>query len=215
MKQILGLAVCAVLGLAALPASAQIVSLPGLFTTGVDNAGVSLGGAAVDTHYTVLDGAFPGANALTMSSIPGSYIPNNATSRWIWENASGQPTNVTRTFRTTFDLTGFDPTTAILGGTWATDNLGLNIRINGTATGLTSPGFGAYTNFGITSGFVPGINTLDFVVRDVGVISGFRVGSIEGRARVLNGNVPEPGTLALLAAMGLTGMGALLRRRRK
>ena len=41
-----------------------------------------------------------------MSSIPGSYIANDSSSRWIWENSNGQPTNVIRTFRTTFDLTG-------------------------------------------------------------------------------------------------------------
>ena len=44
--------------------------------------------------------------------IPGSWFANTAARRWIWEAAIGLPVNVIRTFRTTFDLTGLDETTA-------------------------------------------------------------------------------------------------------
>ena len=47
------------------------------------------------------------------------------------------------------------------------DNLGLDILLNGVSTGITSPGFTSYTPFTITSGFLPGMNTLDFVINNL------------------------------------------------
>ena len=70
-----------------------------------------------------------------IDTIPGSWVNNTSTRRWIWETAAGTPVNVTRTFRTTFDLTGLDASTASLSGLWAADNAGLDIFINGAATG--------------------------------------------------------------------------------
>ena len=185
------------LGLVLTPLQSFGAVITGLFPTGVNSSGNVLGLGILDSHYIVLDGSTPGANAVTMSSIPSTYIPNDATSLWIWENANGQPTNVTRTFRTSFDLTGLDPGTARISGAWATDNFGLDILINGVSTGLSSPTFTSYTPFTIASGFVPGVNTLDFVVQDVGAISGFRVGSLTGTANLL---VPEPSTLLLVTS---------------
>jgi hypothetical protein len=39
-------------------------------------------------------------------------------------------------YETTFDVTGFDPSTVRLIGRWATDNEGVNILINGISTGI-------------------------------------------------------------------------------
>lgn len=197
----------AFLALSNIPAHAAPIT--GLFVTGVDGASTVLADGATDTHYAILE---TGTNAIAMANHP-AWIPNDLTSKWVWQQSNGQPTNVTRTFRQTFDLTGLDHTTAAITGTWAVDNSGLNILINGTATGNTAPGFTAYANFSINSGFIAGINTLDFVVQDVGVISGFRVGSISGTANALSSvNVPEPITLSLLGA-GLLSLGAIRRRR--
>ena len=198
------MAVAALLALFAAPA--QAAPITGLFVTGVDGSNTVLADGATDTHYAILE---TGTNAIAMANHP-AWIPNDSTSKWVWQRSDGQPTNVTRTFRLTFDLTGLDHTTAAISGTWAADNFGDNILINGTATGNTAAGFTAYTNFSINSGFIAGINTLDFIVRDVGVISGFRVGSISGTA---DAAVPEPITVSLLGA-GLLGLGAIRRRRR-
>lgn len=43
------------------------------------------------------------------------------------------PTKVTRTFRTTFDLTGLDPTTAVINGLWGVDVFGEDMLLNGVS----------------------------------------------------------------------------------
>jgi hypothetical protein len=199
MKSITCALLACALALAAVQSlSAGLVAIPGLYTTGVDDDGNVLPGGAVDTHYHILE---TGTDAIVVSTPAGSWIPNDGTSMWVWQQANGQPTNVTRTFRLTFDLTGLDPSTASISGTWATDNTGLNILINGQSTGNTSGGFTSYSNFAVTSGFIAGINTLDFIVQDFGVIAGFRVGSISGIAAT----VPAPGAAALLIGLGMIG----------
>lgn len=51
-------------------------------------------------------------------------------------------------------------------GSWAVDNTGLDILVNGVSTGITSPGFGSYVSFTITSGLLAGANTLDFRINN-------------------------------------------------
>jgi hypothetical protein len=46
--------------------------------------------------------------------------------------------------------------------------MGQDIRLNGTSTGITAGGFSGWSSFTITSGFVAGLNTLDFVVVNTG-----------------------------------------------
>jgi hypothetical protein len=108
----------------------------------------------------------------------------------VWQNADGQPANVTRTFRTTFDLTGFDPRTAVIRGSWATDNSGLDIRLNGNSTGIALP-TSSGTNYSVLHPIIindpaflqQGINTLEFVVEDTGGVAGFRA-ELTGTAAV-------------------------------
>ena len=76
------------------------------------------------------------ANAVVINTPAATYFPNNATSTWVWQSADAQPRNVTRTFTTTFDLTGYDPSTVVISGSWGTDNQGLEIDLNGNNTGV-------------------------------------------------------------------------------
>ncbi|MAU41040.1 MAG: hypothetical protein CMF31_05400 [Kordiimonas sp.] len=194
--------------------TANAVPITGLFNTGVDGSGNVLPNGSLDPHYTVLENG--NAPAVLLSSPHGTYIPNSASSKWVWQQSNGLPINVNRTFRLTFDLSGLDHTSANISGLWAVDNRGLDILINGNSTGNTNGGFRAYSPFSINSGFVAGINTLDFVTNDFGGLAAFRVDSIAGTANVLqprpNDRVNEPAGLALIGLFALAGMAARRRR---
>jgi len=193
--------------------SAEAASISGLFTTGVDSNGDSLSLGSPDPHYVVVE---TNSNAVTLLSLPGSYLPNNSSSLWIWENSDGQPVNTTRTFRTTFDLSGLAPNTAIINGQWAADNFLDDVLINGVSIGAipndpSGINFVAATPFTINSGFLPGLNTLDFVVRDVGSVSGFRIVALSGTVQPSQ-PIPEP--LTLLGAGVAVAFGAGFKRRK-
>ena len=208
----------AVLALAfALPTGAFAAPII-IFGTGLDAAGNPLPLGAADPHYAVVIAGLPPAEVRT--GIALTYFPNNALSQWVWQYENGSPTAVTLTFRTTFDLTGFDPTTAVINGAWGTDNWGAAIRLNGNVTGTTLlsgyPGAPPISNFQALHSFtinnpawfLPGVNTLEFdIIGGGGSQEAFRA-QLSGTAAV----VPEPGTLTLLG-LGLAGLRAWRKRR--
>lgn len=217
MRKLLSASALLAFVLAAAPAEAQFTNIPGLFGTGMDAFGNRLSANSDDPHYSVLGvGPAKVINDLSAGNpcrMAATWVAPPGQSCWIWQQSNGQPINTTLTFRTTFDLTGFDHTTAFLNGQWSTDNTGIDILINGVSTSQTIPGFGQLYNFSVSSGFVSGVNTLDFVVNDFGFAGGFLVGSLEGRAELANSVVPEPSTYALMAA-GLASLLVVARRRR-
>ena len=144
---------------------------------------------------------------------------SSATSRWITPSAATNVPSGNYTYTTTFDLTGYVPGTATITGRWAADNAGLNILLNGNSLGLTTTGgFSAFTSFSIPtgSGFVAGLNTLDFVVNNFdgpgNNPSGLRV-ELTGNAGLVATPVPPTALLAVFA-FGTAGLGRLVRRRR-
>lgn len=119
-----------------------------LFNTGVDAAGNALvgGNGVADPHYSIFSstiaGVTTGGSAVTYTH--PAYAPNSATSRWISHSANGSPGSGTTTFRTTFDLTGLDPSSALITGKNAADNAGtiiLNGMTVGTLTEHSQPWF--------------------------------------------------------------------------
>lgn len=143
-----------------------------LFNTGVDANGQLLAAATEDPHYTLIESAdpeFAGPKVFTLTAgFPvGPWLAEGPSSRWIAPRPQQGTGNAegNYTYRTTFDLTGFDPTKARIVGKWAVDNFGVDIVLNGTSLGLVNTaGFGAFTDFLIESGFQAGTNTLDFIV---------------------------------------------------
>ena len=200
--------VCALVAMLTISTNAYAIPITGLFNTGVDGSGVALTAGSSDIHYSILA---PAQSAIVIKdSIPSTWLANTATHRWVWQDVNGTPINVARTFRLLFDLTGLDAATASISGYWATDNAGLDIFINGNSTGNTCGSFSVLCSCSVNSGFVSGINTLDFSVNDIGGIAGFLVSSISGNAELAN--VPEPAALTLFG-LGLAGLGFARRKK--
>lgn len=203
-------ATAALLLMLAVAMPAPAASIPGLYNTGVLNDGTVATSGSVDLHYTLHispDPSFPGPDAIVADPIAAGYwLGNSTTSRWIAPAQNqGYPSGAANhatgnyTYRLTFDLTGLDPATAQVTGSWAADNTGLGIWLNGVSTGYTTPSYNTLTAFTLSSGFVAGINTLDFVVEEFASSganpTGLRVEGLAGTATV----VPAPAAGWLLA----------------
>jgi hypothetical protein len=154
------------------------MSVPGLFNTGMGNLGVVVSDGAADPHYTLTSspsgsGFGPAAYIVNQDPrLPGLWDRDSPTSKWIGPVANqdlmraGSVEGI-YAYRTTFDLTGFDPISAFLAGAWEADNAGVDVLINGKSTGITwSIESNGFSRFVISSGFQSGINTLDFVVNN-------------------------------------------------
>ncbi|MCS6865109.1 MAG: PEP-CTERM sorting domain-containing protein [Gemmataceae bacterium] len=219
-----------------------------LFSTGQGQVG------GIDPNYRITQavGGLPGfsytagGNAYIFSTPDGTYPISNGVwalnsynppgypmSRWIGPSVHAEQ-NWLHSFwvyETTFDLTGYDPSTAIISGAIAADNA-VEIYLNGEMTGyyFSYPGDRAYVTdafntqtFTLTSGFVAGLNTLTFYVRngnpcnDRSAPTGLRValsGTAEWLAEAEASPVtPEPATVVVFG-VGAMGIAGYLRRRR-
>ena len=206
-----GLGLIAALGIMALSSPAPAVTVLGIHDTGVDASGAALSGGngTVDPNYVILGGDVPagliGQQAKTYNEF-GYFQPDTATARAInWSGDDTAEEGGTVVFRTTFDLTGYVPATAVLSGTVQADD-SATIELNGHL--LTTPAIGYYdpTAFTDSSFFVAGINDLDFLVQNNTGHTALRVANLSLSADAVVDAVPEPGSWVLLAAgFGLVG----------
>ncbi|HYG36442.1 MAG TPA: hypothetical protein VEC99_16730 [Clostridia bacterium] len=209
------------IGLATFLASAWLISnntqatlITGLYNTGVDNAGNVLPVHSVEQHYAVSGASSVAYVAPPVFHSPGwqAWATAPAGSAWIGPNTSDStwPADPLGTYyyslSFTFDLTGADASTARILGSWATDNSG-QIWLNGQYTGFNKVdwGFSQLDSFLINSGFVQGINTLEFRVlnsTDTPNPSGLLVAGLHGEyGEPLPALVPEPSTYLTAALL--------------
>ncbi len=194
---------------------ASAMPIDTLFNTGVDAAGATLANNAADSHYKLTAVPSGTTDVRVATSANGFPIPpwigDNALSAWIGPNSGisldGPGGNYT--YETTFDLSGLLASTASIAGRWSVDNTGIDIVLNGVSTGSAAAGFGGFDAFNIASGFIDGLNTLDFIVYNESGPTGLRVemtGAADGTP------VPEPISLAILGS-GLFAAGLFRRKR--
>jgi hypothetical protein len=220
MTHKLGILVLALVLCSATQAAAG--SIP-LFNTG---AGVAEG--QQDNHWTLVSGPWcPLGNCGVYAMVTDSYpapkygSQNNDVSKWIQPFSGNQdyaPAG-SYTFRTTFSLEGLDPATASINGRLSSDNF-TEVILNGISLGvITGPqAFLTWTAFALTSGFVTGLNTLDFVVYNIPCENPACVRNpVSLRVEFQNGDavaVPEPASLALLVS-GISALALRTVRRRR
>ena len=204
---------------------AEAAAIPGLYDTGVDSSNALLPAPSLDPHYTLTQSADPGFPAPrgTIVYVPSSFafytwVSNTSSSQWIGLQSDANTYSPgLYDYDITFDLTGLNPATAVITGEFAADN-NATIFLNGVSTGVTTPtvGFQSFTSFTISSGFISGVNTLEFQVDNLidpvetNSPTGLQVNDLSGTANA----VSEPVSLLLFGA-GLVGMAAVGRKIKK
>jgi hypothetical protein len=214
-----------------------------IYDTGVDNQGNLLAAGAQDTHYTLIQSPTGGQNTyVAVGAVlgegssygvptnwpfaPGPWISNTSNAQWIAPQSDVTAitgVNTTYIYQTTFDLTGFNPSTASLSGLWTVDDYSAGIYLNGNLVPNSMEQipavFSQFLSLSITSGFVAGINTLDFVIVNTGAANQTEIAPnptgliVEIAGHADRDVVPEPETLFSLA-FGLLLMGVFCRRQK-
>jgi hypothetical protein len=156
--------------------AATVSAIPTLRDTGVNSSGSgTLADGAADPNWTIIATPAGATNVPAYATdniwpVGSAWVANSSTSRWISPQADESVGDApgSYTYRTTFDLTGYDPNSAQLTVKLAVDNDLTDIRLNGVSLGLQTSGYSSFTTFTIKNGFVAGNNTLDFVIFNEG-----------------------------------------------
>ena len=160
-------------------------NIPGIYNTGVNADGTLASPGSVDQHWTLIlspDPSFPGPSAFIASPKKSAWSSNGPISQWLSPAADSTKNRKAGSYkyRISFNLSGLNPASALVKGSWVSDNNTTAVILNGVTTGTTGPSnFGNQpsngSQFQFTTGFVAGVNTLDFIVNNAsGSPTGFR-----------------------------------------
>jgi hypothetical protein len=165
-----------------------------VYGSGVNDARLVLPPGSSDPHWQIVQvpagSGFSVPRQATVARAHPAYIQNSpvgtAGSSWVAprDDTNGFFAPGTFVYRTTFDLTGLDPATAVIDGTLLVDNWNMDVRLNGVSLGWVNAQYFSPGNFRIDHGFHTGVNTLEFdVLNDGGSAgpTGFRV-ALQGTA---------------------------------
>jgi hypothetical protein len=151
---------------------AVLQPITNLFNTGLDNNRAPLPDGSVDPHYRLITNPDSSStNALVQDStafplVSGPWLSNTVSSKWVGPRLNtASALGGTYVYRSTFDLTGVDVTRFRVLGRWSSDNQGVGLVFNGTPSlQANATEFSAYSQFSFSSGFLAGLNAIDFVV---------------------------------------------------
>ena len=123
--------------------SASVVSIPGIFNTGVNNDGSLAVPGDPDAHWTLVQSAsvsHPGPAAYISNPNSSAWATNGPNSQWLSPASNGNQSfsGGTYKYRLTFDLTGLNPSSAVISGVWSSDDNTVSILLNGLITGFHS-----------------------------------------------------------------------------
>src|SRR5690606_4602652 len=156
---------------------------PGFASTGpfkplnVHNTGEGLSVGDEDPHWRIIRSSVSGLPtprfAIVRAPVPGAYLPGvPKVSQWISVDSPSDScctANAMYTFETELDFTGYDHTSVTLIANVLADNGVTGIRINGQRVEFTpwidhhrEAVFNVYRKIAIKSGFVEGINRIEF-----------------------------------------------------
>jgi len=162
------------------------------------------------------DSSFPGPDTLVVLegapiSPAGTWATNGPDSRWIAplanQDTSSDGGNLagSYTYRITFDLNGLDPATTEMSGKWAVNGAMPDVILNGKSTGLQIGPFEPdrlLRPFAINSGFISGVNTLDFVVTATGTAGQLRATGLRVELQGTTGQLPTNTPPTILVQAG-------------
>lgn len=162
-------------------------AIPGVLNTGVNADGSLATPGTAEQHWLMIQSPTSSPSFVENNPAPYAFRPTH--SQWIGPNSNGgnDAQQGSYKYRLTFNLTGLNPSGAVLSGGFLSDNATVAVYLNGVATGITAPDnayqFGSLIQFVLKTGFVNGINTLDFLVNNSGGPTAF-VCEITGTASV-------------------------------
>jgi hypothetical protein len=190
----------------------------------INNTGAGITSTpSLDPNWTVTTSSTPGSTNAFVTYNGGYPFPTWTadTADYGWD--SPQPyyvfgetdsPNTNYYYTTTFDLTGFDPTSASLDFQFAVDDSLVAVILNGnTLTGFPAGDFSLSDTQTINSDFVAGVNTITFETLNGPAESTNPTGLLVDftSATANTSSAPEPSAFLLIGA-GLGGLGLIRRR---